>query len=440
MKTITGANIMSLDTYTHVSSRDDNQNVSIKNMLVKKKKIFKNKALVKVSYIPEKLSDILHRGVVIRKLQENLLDVFQNLAPNNIIIYGKMGTGKTAVTSLVLEDLQEVSKENGIKLTVLNLNCEGLSENGVLGVINNALIYETSGKIKDTIGNSMSRNTEYLKKYYNELEGLLIIVLDEIDKVKNPNIINKLTRTISTKNRQPPCLIMITNNIHFKESLGGHTKSVLGENEIQFNPYDAVEISDILNARITRAFYPGVVSEMVVPLCSAFSAQEHGDARKAMNLILKSGEVAERKGKEIIEEEDVREANQIIEIDRILEIVKTLPTQSKVILYGIILLKSKGREGKCVTTGEMYNIYRQLCTHIDIDILTQRRVTDLMSELDMLGLVNAIVTNKGRQGRTKEISTCVPIENTRRILLEDYRLKSLEDFKTSVFNKMFSEF
>jgi len=61
-----------------------------------------------------------------------------------------------------------------------------------------------------------------------------------------------------------------------------------------------------------------------------------------------------------------------------------------------------------------------------------------MSELDMLGIVNAIVVSKGRYGRTKEISLSVPVENTRKVLLEDYRLKPLVDFKASVFNKMFS--
>ena len=88
----------------------------------------------------------------------------------------------------------------------------------------------------------------------------------------------------------------------------------------------------------------------------------------------------------------------------------------------------------------MYNVYRQLCHHLDIDILTQRRVTDLVSELDMLGLINSIVMHKGRYGRMKEVSLSIPFENTRKILLEDYRLRSLEDFKASVFNKMFSEF
>lgn len=418
---------------------DDTEGKSIEDIWNKKKNIFKNKALVKVSYLPENISDALHRGDVIRKLQNCLLDVSQNLAPNNIIIYGKMGTGKTLISNLVLKDLQTVATKKGIKVTVIEINCEDAkSETGVIGKINNNLLFELSGKLKVSIGNSKTRNNLYFNNYFNELDGILIIILDEIDKIKNPDMINKLARTISTKNGQPPCLIMITNDIYFKENLAGHTKSVLAENEIQFNPYDANQLSDILNARIKKAFYPNVVGEMVVPLCAALSAQEHGDARKAMNLLCKSGEVAENKGKEIIEEEDVREANEILEVDRVIEVVKTLPTQSKLTLYSCIIAIEEGRKNEC-TIGEVYNLYRFHARELDIDILTQRRITDLVSELDSLGIVNAIVTSQGRYGRSKKISINSRRENIKKTILQDYRLAHLVNIKsTSVFYKMFS--
>ncbi|PSP66156.1 cell division control protein Cdc6, partial [Halobacteriales archaeon QH_6_68_27] len=63
----------------------------------------------------------------------------------------------------------------------------------------------------------------------------------------------------------------------------------------------------------------------------------------------------------------------------------------------------------------------------DVDMLTQRRVTDLISELDMLGIVNAVVVSKGRYGRTKEISMSVPIEETEAVLMSDSRLSDIED-------------
>ncbi|MFB6201472.1 MAG: cell division control protein Cdc6, partial [Halorhabdus sp.] len=78
-------------------------------------------------------------------------------------------------------------------------------------------------------------------------------------------------------------------------------------------------------------------------------------------------------------------------------------------------------------TGEVYNIYKRLCEEIDADVLTQRRVTDLISELDMLGIVNAVVVSKGRYGRTKEISLSVPLEETEAVLHSDSRLGDIED-------------
>jgi cell division control protein 6 len=86
------------------------------------------------------------------------------------------------------------------------------------------------------------------------------------------------------------------------------------------------------------------------------------------------------------------------------------------------------KPGDNISTGEVYTAYKQMCADIGADILTQRRITDLISELDMLGIVNAMVVSKGRYGRTKAISVSVPENNTTNVLLEDYRLKPLENF------------
>jgi archaeal cell division control protein 6 len=402
------------------------------------KNIFKNKALLKVSYIPESLNDVVNREKVIRKLQTCLIDVKQNIAPSNIVIYGKPGTGKTLISRLVLKNVREVAAKHGIKITIINVSCEhAKTENGIIGSINNQLLSEIYGQMKLSIGNSVSRNNIIFSDYFNNLDGILIIILDEIDKIQDPNLINNLTRTISNKNNQPPCLVLITNDINFKDTLKGHTRSVLAENEIQFDPYDAYQLNEILSDRVKKAFYPGVVGEVVVPLCSAFAAQEHGDARKAINLLCKAGEVAEEKGKETIEEEDVREANELIDVDRVTEVVRTLPTQSKLVLYSIIQLKIVSREGKPVIMDDVYNVYLQVCNYLGIDTLTKRRISDLVSELDILGIVNTVVTYKGRHGRVKEISLGVPLETVRKELLQDYRLKTLINFKMSAYNNKF---
>ncbi len=161
-------------------------------------------------------------------------------------------------------------------------------------------------------------------------------------------------------------------------------------------------------------------------MCSAFAAREHGDARRALDLLRTAGELAERSGDSKVTTTHVESAQEKIELDRVTEVIRTLPTQSKLILFTILQLVKQ--DISHITTGEVYNLYRQFCKERDSDVLTHRRVTDLISELDMLGIVNAVVVSKGRYGRTKQISLSVPQTNVEKELLSNHHLfGGLED-------------
>jgi cell division control protein 6 len=62
-----------------------------------------------------------------------------------------------------------------------------------------------------------------------------------------------------------------------------------------------------------------------------------------------------------------------------------------------------------------------------MDHLTQRRVTDLISELDMLGIINARLKSFGRGGRTREISLAVSMYEIADVLRQDDVIKDLID-------------
>jgi cell division control protein 6 len=401
--------------------------------LLEGQSIFKNKEVLRPSYTPDLL---LHRNEQINSLATILVSALRGETPSNVLIYGKTGTGKTAVTRYVGKELEQVSENKEILCSVVYINCEVIDTQYRL-LANLARHFEE--EIPMTGWPTDQVFTKF-KEAIDSREHVIIIILDEIDKLikKGDDVLYNLSRINTDLKKAKVSMIGVSNDLKFTEFLDPRVKSSLGEEELIFPPYDAEQISDILKQRAKMAYNEEVLGEMVIPLCAAFAAQEHGDARRALDLLRVSGEIAERENQPHVLEEHVRRAQEKIEIDRVVEVVRTLPTQSKLVLYSIIMLRNRGREGKNVTTGEMYNVYRQLCHHIDVDILTQRRVTDLMSELDMLGIVNAIVVSKGRYGRTKEISLSVPVENTRRVLLEDYRLRPLVDFKTSIFNKMFS--
>jgi len=67
-----------------------------------------------------------------------------------------------------------------------------------------------------------------------------------------------------------------------------------------------------------------------------------------------------------------------------------------------LVLFDKGK--RKIYTGEVYEVYKPLCHKADLRPLTQRRISDIIVELDMLGIISAKTISKGRYGRTREIS------------------------------------
>jgi cell division control protein 6 len=393
--------------------------------------IFENREVLRSTYTPDYLP---HRSEQVKGLATILVSALRGETPSNVLIYGKTGTGKTAVAKHVGKELEKTSETHGIPCVVVYINCE---------------VVDTQYRLLASIARHFEKEIPMTgwptDQVYSELKSALdsdkriaIIILDEVDKLvcKGDDVLYNLTRINSDLKNAKVSLIGVTNDLKFTEFLDPRVKSSLGEEEIIFPPYDANQIRDILNQRAEMAFKPQVLEETVIPLCAAYAAQEHGDARRALDLLRVSGEIAERIKSNKVLEAHVKQAQEKIEIDRIVEVVRTLPSQSKLVLLSVVLLGYNGDSN--LTTGEAYNIYKQMCRMIGIEILTQRRVTDLISELDMMGILNATVVSKGRYGRTKEISLSVPSESTKRVLFEDYRLKPLEDFRPPNQTKLYA--
>lgn len=393
--------------------------------------IFDNREVLRATYTPDTLP---HRSDQVKALATILVSALRGETPSNVLIYGKTGTGKTAVAKHVGLELERTGDVYGVPCKVIYINCEVVDTQYRLLA---SLARYFDKEIPMTGWPTDQVYTEFKNAVDND-KCIAIIILDEVDKLinKGDDILYNLTRINSDLKKAKVSLIGITNDLKFTEFLDPRVKSSLGEEEIIFPPYDANQIRDILHQRAEMAFKPGVLEEAVIPLCAAYAAQEHGDARRALDLLRVSGELAERAKILKVKESHVRQAQEKIETDRVVEVVKTLPTQSKLVLLSTVHLSNNG--GCNITTGETYNIYRNMCKLIGIDILTQRRVTDLISELDMLGIINATIVSKGRYGRTKEICLSVPTESTKRVLFEDYRLKPLEAYNPPSQMKLYA--
>jgi cell division control protein 6 len=382
---------------------------------------------------PTFMPDILpHREKEINSLAAILVPALRDETPSNVFIYGKTGTGKTAVTKFVGKELLLKGKETGKKVNFIYINCEVVdTQYRLMQNITNHFIDEWSERIPFT-GWPTDEVYAKLKAMIEKQGGVIVIILDEVDKLKGDEALYNLSRINSDLKNSKVSIVGLSNDLKFTEFLDPRVKSSLGEENMIFPPYDAGELKDILNQRVDIALRIGCVEEDVVPLCSALAAQEHGDARRALDLLRMSAELAERSKSPRITKKHVRMAQSKIEIDRIIEVVRTLPTQSKLILLAILLQEqyNKKMDTKgAITTGEVYEIYKELSKKTRTDKLTQRRIADLVSELDMLGVITARVISKGRYGRTRDIKMSSSADDIMKILREDEILKELSNYK-----------
>ena len=373
-----------------------------------------------------------HREKEIKDLAAVLVPALRGETPSNVFIYGKTGTGKTAVAKFVGKELLKKGEETGKNVKFIYINCEVVdTQYRILQNIANHFIDEWNEHIPFT-GWPTDEVFSKVKSMMDKEKCVTVIVLDEIDKLKGDEALYSLSRINSDLENARVSVIGVSNDLKFTEFLDPRVKSSLGEENMIFYPYDAEQLQDILRDRVETALKPDTLEGDVIPLCAALSAQEHGDARRALDLLRVSAELAERSKSPKITRNYVKQAQNKIEIDRIVEVVRTLPNQSKLILYSIMLFDKQNKKAgrtPAMTTGEVYDIYKELCKKTHCNCLTQRRTADLISELDMLGIINARVISKGRHGRTREIQMSSSSKDLINVLQEEETFKILSTYK-----------
>ena len=379
--------------------------------------LFENKNVLQTNYTPE---NIPHRDAQIEQLASILAPSLRGERVSNLFIYGKTGTGKTLSVHHVRNSLLKRSKESNGGLRIEYINCKLKKVADTEYRILAELIKKLGGHVPSTGLPTDQVYNKFIELIENEKQ-LFIIILDEVDqavKKISDEFLYNLTRLNSELVKTQICLIGISNDLTFLDSIDPRVRSSLSEEEIVFPPYNAVQLQEILKSRAAEAFKKGCVDSGVIEKCSAFAAREHGDARRALDLLRIAGEIAERKGSKKIKLEHIDQANEKIEKDKMLDIIETEPKQFQLVLSSMIHLTESKRLNK-IFTGDIYSVYQDLCKKTGTEVLTQRRVSDIISEFDMLGLINATVISKGRYGRTREIKLAIPpqiLEKSKEIL------------------------
>ena len=375
--------------------------------------LFLDGSILSPGYIPKRL---IARDEQIKKVANLFAPVLSLNPPHNSIIYGKTGTGKTVVVKYVYSKLHEEIEKNEVNINIKNIlvNCQrfNTSVKAMVSILNKI------DSEYNVPAHGLSLNDYYAKLYnlLNKKKLSIIVILDEIDQLKDQDILYGLSRASENQDIDVGIfigIVGITNDTNFAEILDPRIISSLRKFDIVFPPYDADQLNLILKDRAI-AFKEGVLSNSVIPLCSAYSAQEHGDARKAINLLRLSGEIAQNKRAKKITQEHVKIANDQQNIDCMVEVIKTLPTQSIIVLKSISELSKEMKEK--FSTGQVLSRYYVLCEDTSCKKLSRTRISQLISELEMLGIINTRLKTIGGHGKTRLISLNIPRDKVETIL------------------------
>ncbi|ELY52345.1 MULTISPECIES: Cdc6/Cdc18 family protein [Natronococcus] len=358
--------------------------------------IFDRKELLHVGHVPDE-DRIVGRDDEIQSVASEIGAITRGDPPNNVMIYGKTGTGKSLISRHVATRARDAAEENEIDCGVLYVDCsEANTETRATRQLALSLADQTS--YDDHIPVRGVGTMEYYQHIWSVLERFfdsVIVILDEIDKLDNSNILMQLSRAREARKTDAYIgVIGISNKVQYRETLDERIDSSFGHRELFFHPYDAAQLREIMRNR-QDAFQPDVLEDGTIELCAALAAKKHGDARKAIEILKEAGELARRTASEAVSERHIKQAQEVAEINRIEELTSGATAHAKLALYALASCIVTG-DRETYKTREIYERYADICELVATDPITENGLYRQLKEQAFLGVIESEKTGGGR--------------------------------------------
>ncbi len=359
--------------------------------------LIRDRSLLDPNHIVEE-DRIVGRDKQLQEVTKMLRVAIGNNRPPNLFLYGPSGTGKSLITKAVCNNISRICESREIRFGAIDVNCQGLD---TLGVAVYELVRCAAEEADVSIdvpkhGVATKEKWDELFRIVNENFDAVVFVLDELDMLvgrrdKQDPAFSRLLYQLSRAGADEVhtahiSVVAISNDTKIMESVGSRALSSFTPEDVHFDDYDANQLQAILRRR-QDAFHEGALEDDVIPLASAFAAQTHGDARKAIDLMRVAGELAEREGAPRVQEGHVRKAQDKVEKNRVLEVIRGISSQKKLCLYATAAVAAESADGTArSTTG--YRVYQFLTESIGADQYYQETYVNKMKELTTYSLVD----------------------------------------------------
>lgn len=230
--------------------------------IVKQSTSIKDSKVFNFNYIPEEpMMREEVKPVIDAILRYKYTDI-----PNNVLIYGPRGTGKSVLLQYIINLCSEK-----YDLPMLYVNCRH---------------FNTSFKIlaetlkKNPRGSSLN---ELWAQFCQQHPGKTIFVLDEVDLVSDKDNQMEILYRIS-RSPENYMAILMSNNPRFLEHIDESSKSSLQPELIYFKTYNALEIGEILKQRAQAGLY-SVPKRMISEIAALTVKNTNSDARVAIKTL-----------------------------------------------------------------------------------------------------------------------------------------------------------
>lgn len=366
--------------------------------------IFDREEVLREEYRPD---DLPERTDEMEDLHMSLAPATRGVGANNVFLHGKAGQGKTAAAKAKLSELQDHAEQESdhLNLTTAYVSCESHDLSTSYKAASR-IYQELTGDSRPT-GYATDVVMDMMFETMNDIGGTIIIVLDEIDTLSDDDrILYSLPRARAqnyVEDHVFPSIIGISNDLQWRDDLSPKVKSSLYDDSVLFSPYDATQLQQILRRRAAKAFRDtelipvdeitndadhegniveidksgqkylfrsSVLTDDMIPLIAALSAQDTGDARQAIKYLRKAGELADKHNDERVSADHAREVQALVEREAVVEAMREMTTQAHLALAALTALELSGDAP--VRAKPIYGVYKSIASQIDADKLGQR--------------------------------------------------------------------
>jgi cell division control protein 6 len=358
--------------------------------------IFQDKTLLEIGHLPDP-DKVVGRDTQMQRVANGLNPAIFGETPTHLLIFGKTGTGKSLTARMVTERLKPEAAKRGTDVETVILDCgEETTETSAVKTIAHQLNDPDQTDITVPLrGLSKSDYYKRLWKIVETVTDVVFIIFDEVDMLEDDEVLRTLSHARENQKITSSRigLIGISNQLNYPDNLSERVKSSLQHTDMVFPAYDATQLTEILERRI-EAFKPGVVDDGVISLVSALAAREHGDARKAIDILRIAGNIAQDTDSKRITETHVREAKEQMEVNRVRELINGETQLAKLVLSALVLQIEQ--QDDAVPTQAVYNQYTEILKSTETTPVSERRVSEILKQFNFHSVIRSKRIGRGR--------------------------------------------